>query len=292
MSQSISFLSRKLDAESANIANYIVNTDLIRLGYGIPLSEYAYTNHSLSVESTELVTGSNTAKEIFNPDYPGVPGEEPGFIQANNDGDNRYLLYKLSGNWSYDTRNKAIFADEGFRVRTGYEASIPGSELEFYKARFEYLHYIKLAENYTFRYSLDLDYGKAYGNTTELPPFERFYAGGSRSVRGYSGNSLGEKDSNGDPVGGDRRVVTNLEMILPNPFSERSQEIRLTGFIDGGYVWAPGTQLDLGDMRYSAGVGLIWITPVGIMRFSLANPLNDKPGDDTTSFQFTLGTDL
>jgi outer membrane protein insertion porin family len=280
VSQNISLLSRELDAEEADIANYIVNTDLASLGYGFPLSEHTYTSHSLAVEDTELVPGANTSDQVNE------------FITNNNDGDSKYLLYKLSGNWSYDTRNKAIFADEGFRTRLSYEATTPGSELEFYKARFDYTHYFNLAENYTFRYSLDIDYGKAYGDTTELPPFERFFAGGSRTVRGFDGNSLGLLDSNGDPLGGDRRLVTNLEFFLPNPFSERSQEMRMSAFIDGGWVWAPGSKLDLGEMRYSAGVGLIWITPVGVMRFSLAEALNDKPDDDTTAFQFTLGTDF
>lgn len=280
VSQSISFLSRKLDAEDADISNYIINTDSIRLGYGFPLSEHGFTSHSLAVEDTELRTGSNSATETVD------------FVAANNNGDSNYLLYKLSGNWNYDTRNRALFADDGFRTRMSYEIALPGSELEFYKFSFGYLHYINLAEDYTFRYKLDIDYGAAYGDTTELPPFERFYAGGSRTVRGYDGNTLSVPDSNGDPLGGDRRLVTSLEMILPNPFSEQSKDMRLTAFVDGGYAWAPGTPLDFGDMRYAAGVGLIWITPVGVMRFSLAEPLNDKPGDDTTQFQFTLGTDF
>jgi len=298
VSQSISFLSRKLDAEDADITSYIVNTDSVRLGYGFPLGEYSFTNHGIAVEDTELIYGSNTAVEIFNPDYPSVPGEQPGFIQANNNGDNNYLLYKLNGSWSYDTRNRAIFADNGFRTRFNYEVALPGSELEFYKLSFSYLHYLSLAEGYTFRYKLDLDYGEAYGDTTALPPFERFFAGGSRTVRGFDGNTLSVKDTNGDPFGGDRRLITSLEMILPNPFSEQSQEMRMTAFVDGGYAWSSTStieeekNMDLGLIRYSVGVGLIWITPVGIMRFSIAEPLNEKPQDDTTSFQFTLGTDF
>ena len=280
VSQTITFLSRELDAEEASIANYLVNTDLVSLGYGFPISEHAFTRHSLAVENTELVVADTTSTEVIN------------FIQENNNGEGEYLLYKLNGSWSYDTRNRAIFADEGFRTRASYEASTPGSDLEFYKVSFGHLHYINLAEGYTFRYRIDFDYGDAYGETTELPPFERFFAGGSRSVRGYDGNSLGAKDSNGDPLGGDRRVVTSLEMLLPNPFSEQSNEVRMSAFIDGGWVWAPGYSLDFSEMRYSAGIGLVWITPVGVMRFSLAEALNEEPEDDTTTFQFTLGTDF
>ena len=286
VSQSISFLSRKLDAEEADISNYLVNTDSVRLGYGFPLSEHAFTTHGLAVEDTELIAGTNSSTEVID------------FIANNNNGDNEYLLYKLSGSWRYDTRNRAIFADNGFRTRANYEIALPSSELEYYKLSFGYLHYINLAEGYTFRYKLDLDYGEAYGDTTTLPPFERFFAGGSRTVRGFDGNTLSIRDSNGDPLGGDRRLVTNLEMILPNPFSDRSQEMRMTAFVDGGYAWSstssePGEKnMDLGLIRFSAGVGLIWITPVGVMRFSIAEPLNEEPQDDTTAFQFTLGSDF
>lgn len=278
VSRTVGFTSRKIDAEDADISNYIINTDLINLAYGIPFSESTSGNIGVSVENTELITSSTTATQIND------------FIAANNNGESQYLMYKLTGGYAYDTLNKAIFADDGTRASVSYEIAFPGSDLEFYKLAANYTTYFPLAENYTFKYSLDLGYGKAYGDTTELPPFERFFAGGSRSVRGFDGNSLGPKDSNGDPLGGNRRLVTNLEMLLPNPFSEQSNDVRMTAFVDGGYVWGPGEKLDLGDMRYSAGIGLVWITPVGILRFSLAEALNEKPGDDTTAFQFTLGS--
>ncbi len=278
VSRTIGFTSRKIDAEDADISNYIVNTDLINLAYGIPFSENTSASFGFSVENTELVAGDTTSSEIRK------------FIAENNDGESEYLMYKVTGGFAYDSLNKAIFADDGTRAALNYEFSFPGSELEFYKLSTSYTTYFPLAEDYTFKYGLDLSYGKAYGDTTELPPFERFFAGGSRTVRGYDGNSLGPKDSSGDPLGGNRRVVTNLEMLLPNPFSEQSKDVRMTAFVDGGNVWGPGEKLDLGDMRYSAGIGLVWITPVGILRFSLAEALNDKPGDDTKSFQFTLGS--
>lgn len=281
ISQNLAFTSRKLDAQDADISNYIINTDSISAGYGFPLSEHSSTSVGLSLDKTELLTGTNTSDEVDN------------YIATNNDGNSDYLLYKLNGRWSYDTRNRAIFADEGYRTRVTFETALPGSDLEFYKTSFSHLQYIELSESFTFRYMLELDYGTGYGDTTELPPFERYYAGGSRSVRGYDGNSLGRKDSKGDPLGGDRRLVTSLELLLPNPFSEeQSKDIRLTAFVDGGYVWAPGDKTDLSELRYSAGIGLIWITPVGVMRFSLADPLNPKPGDETANFQFTLGTDF
>ena len=282
VSQNFSILSRKIDAAQASISNYVTNTNAVNLSYGIPLSEVTRLSFGLGVEQTEIVTSATTATQITD------------FINANNEGDSKYKMYKLTSLWSYDTRNKAIFPSAGAQTTLRLEAAAPGSDLEFYKLGMQYHQYFPLATDYTLAYTLGLDYGTAYGKTSDLPPFERYFAGGSQSVRGYDTNSLGNpattRDSNGDPLGGNRRLLTSLELVLPNPFSDKSKELRLSTFIDGGYIWAKDDNLDLGDVRYSAGVALIWIAPVGILRFSLAEPLNAKPTDNLKSFQFTLGS--
>jgi outer membrane protein insertion porin family len=279
ISRTVSVSRRRIDAADLEISNYLLNTDIAALSYGIPLSELSRLNGGISYDNSELVTSVNTSDEIKE------------YVANNNDGDSDYKLYKLSGSWVYDSRNKPLIADEGARIILNFEGSFPGSDLEFYKLGFDYTQYFSITEGYTFLYNLEVDYGQPYGETTELPPFERFYVGGSRSVRGFEANSIGnQRDSNGDPIGGDRSLVSNLELILPNPFSERSEELRFSAFIDAGFVWAPGEKLDLGELRYSAGVSMIWIAPIGLMRFSLAEALNPEPTDELSAFQFTLGT--
>ena len=279
ISRTLSVSRRRVDAEDLENSNYLLNTDTVLLSYGIPLSELSRLNGGFSFENSELVTSDNTSDEIKD------------YVTNNNDGDPDYNLYKLSGSWVYDSRNKPLIAEEGARVIVSFEGTFPGSDLEFYKVGFDYTQYFTITEGYTFLYNLEMDYGQSYGDTTEIPPFERYYVGGSRTLRGYEANSVGnQRDSNGDPLGGDRSLVSNLELILPNPFSDRSEEIRLSAFIDAGFVWAPDEKLDLGDLRYSAGVSLIWIAPIGLMRFSLAEALNPEPTDELSAFQFTLGT--
>ena len=282
ISQNFSILSRQIDAAQASISNYVTNTKAVDLSYGIPLSEITRINFGLGLEQTEIVTSSTTATQIYD------------FINANNNTDPKYKLYKLTSRWTYDTRDKAIFPTKGALSALTMEAAAPGSDLEFYKLGMQYRQYFPLAQDYTLAYNLGLDYGTVYGNTSDLPPFERYFAGGSQSARGYDTNRLGNiattRDSNGDPLGGNRRLLTSLELVLPNPFSDKSKELRLSTFIDGGYIWAKDDKLDLGEVRYSAGVALIWIAPVGILRFSLAEPLNAKPTDQLKAFQFTLGS--
>ena len=282
ISQNFSLISRKVDASQASITNYVTNTKAVNLSYGIPLSEITRINFGGGIDRTELVTVSSTATQVVD------------FINSNNNGDPNYDLFKLTSLWRYDTRDKAIFPSSGALTDISLDSTVPGSDLEYYKLGFRWRQYVPLAEQYTFAYTMTLDYGAAYGNTTNLPPYDTFYAGGSTTVRGYDTNSLGNpattRDSNGNPMGGNRRVLSSAEIILPNPFSDKSKELRLSTFIDSGYIWAKADNLELSELRYSAGVALIWISPVGVLRFSLAKALHTQPYDHLKSFQFTLGS--
>jgi len=276
VSRGFSVFKRKFSAEEADISNYQTNSYGTSVNYGIPMSENDSIGLGLSYEHTEIVTGSNVSTSIL--DFT----EQQGKIYDN---------YKARISWAHDTRNRAVFADRGNLASASIDATIPGSDLEFYKLNLRYLQYFPLAEDVTLLFNNNLGYAKPYGNTKTLPPFEHYYAGGSRSVRGYGGSSLGPRDAvTNDALGGNKRVVSSLELILPNPFTENGKSVRFSTFYDAGNVFAEDESIDLGKLRTSLGVAMIWITPVGVMRFSWANTLNDELGDDTKSFQFTLGS--
>ena len=135
----------------------------------------------------------------------------------------------------------------------------------------------------------EIGFGNGYGGKP-LPFFKNFYAGGNTSVRGYDSGSLGPKDTNGDSLGGNRRLVGNAEIFFPFPGLKNDKSVRLSVFADGGTAFGVGDQFNLGDLRYSAGVAVSWFSPIGPLKFSLAQPLNAKPGDKKQRFQFTLGT--
>ena len=124
-----------------------------------------------------------------------------------------------------------------------------------------------------------------------MPFFEKYFAGGVRSVRGYAGSSLGPRDSNNDAKGGDFRVLGTLEFIVPPWFGEEpSPNTRFSLFYDFGSVFEDVEDFDDGELRTSVGVSLIWLSPIGPLTFSLAEALNARSGDDTQTFQFTIGT--
>ena len=136
----------------------------------------------------------------------------------------------------------------------------------------------------------EFDFGRGLqGNP--YPIFKSFYAGGIGSVRGYTSSSLGVVDArNGDVLGGSTRLIGNAELQFPFPGSGSDRSLRWFGFMDGGQVYQEKQRIRLSELRYSAGLGISWISPVGPLKLSYAKPLNEKLGDRTERFQFQMGT--
>ncbi len=144
----------------------------------------------------------------------------------------------------------------------------------------------------------EVGYGDGYGGQG-LPFFKNFYAGGVSSVRGYDTATIGPKYldqyQNVVSAGGTQRVVANAEILFPMPGMGNDKSVRLSAFFDAGEVAGPGDYLgryssfSFQDLRYSTGLAVNWISPVGPLKFSLAQPLNPQTDDKKQVFQFTLG---
>jgi outer membrane protein insertion porin family len=277
VSRGFNVFSTSVDAASAGTAAYNTNSFGAGMFFGIPLSEDHRVHIGGDVERIELQTTATSAQiaQDFVARY----------------GDTSDLL-KLTLSWSKDTLDSALTPMSGTLQRISGELAVPGSDLEYYKLTYLAGVYLPVTGRTTFKLKGELGYGGAYGDTEDLPFFKNYYAGGSSSVRGYRSRSLGPRDTLyvEDPVGGNRRVLLNVEYLFPMPGTQREDKsMRLSLFADGGMAYGPGERLDLGQLRYSAGLAFNWFSPVGPLSFSYAVPLNDRPGDRTENFQFTLG---
>lgn len=129
---------------------------------------------------------------------------------------------------------------------------------------------------------------RSAGDNLLLPINVRFFAGGQVSHRAFALDRLGVPgqtlDAQGKPVGGAALLLANLEWRR-----------RLTGaigfnvFLDGGNVWAGRRLVDLDDMRWGAGVGLRFETPVGPIRLEYGWKLDRKVGENAGELFFSLG---
>jgi outer membrane protein insertion porin family/translocation and assembly module TamA len=111
------------------------------------------------------------------------------------------------------------------------------------------------------------------GDTDEIPLFERFYAGGTDSVRGYARRQIGPLIAN-EPLGG--RTLVEWSAELRHPITET---IGVVGFLDAGRVSPRSYDFPFADLQFGAGGGLRYRSPVGPLRLELGFPL-DREGDD------------
>ena len=277
ISQGFNLFYRDTNAVRANLAAYETRDVGGEINIGFPVSENNSIFGALKYRNTQIDLLSRSGAQIRN------------FVNQNG---SEFDILSLSASFSYDTTNRRILPDKGTLHRIRVEGSIPtfGNSLKYYKVDYQTKWFKDLYQDFVFSLSADLGYGDAYGETTELPFFENFFAGGPRTVRGFKTNTLGPLDSNRRPLGGDTKIIGRAELILPAPFlDEYKRSFRLTGFIDAGNVYGPGQKIDLGQIRYSTGIGAIWVSPFGVVQASIAMPLNEKTGDQTENFQFTFG---
>lgn len=101
----------------------------------------------------------------------------------------------------------------------------------------------------------------------------------------------------GDPFGGNVLIEGSAELLFPFPFIKDRRSVRSAFFIDAGNVFSTDCgayqancfDVELGELRYSFGVGVTWITGFGPLTFSYAKPINESEFDETEAFQFSLG---
>ena len=268
---------RETDYEELGLVGQALDTVGARLTMGIPYSEVSRFSVGLGVQDSTFKTGGGTSvlqlQEFFQ-----RAGQD---IALDPDFDYSYFTLELG--WLRNTLNRGIFPDRGTSQSFSIEASVPGSDFEFYKAQYDLQHYMPIAEGWSFLVRGNLAYGDGYGDGPEnyrMPYFEHFYAGGQGTVRGFERNSIGPREivrttrtgtaptgsdpgDNGVPVvlppefdriqvgtrgvGGNARALAGLELIFPTPFADGNRSVRSSFFIDAGHLW--DTEFD--RTRYS-----------------------------------------
>jgi outer membrane protein insertion porin family len=277
------------------------------LDYGYPISEFQNLSFGFNYQHAELLASTRSTQQaqdwVLNNGDPFLENVDSGgafFGTA-------YDAVEFIVGWTYDSRNRALFANRGTRQQVVLAATIPGSDVEYYTARYNFTKYFQLGRRWTIRYNLDTAIGQALGDTTALPPFKQFFGGGPQSVRGFRESFLGPRDSFGNPYGGNVKIASQLELILPLPQKWQSQA-RAAIFYDVGNIFNTGEvnftdklgapleyKPDFDELRASVGIGVQWLAPLGLFRFSYAFPLNEYLGndrfyrDELERFQFSIG---
>ena len=281
VSRGIDLYLKQTDFDEAGTADYTTDDTGIGLSFGYPISDESRVTTNFAIQNVNLKTAASV------PTYIGDFLVSEGLPRTARDAD--FVEYKIGAAYSYNTLNKAFLPTEGTRHRASFDLSIPGSDLEYYTASYLGETYVPLldAEDVSLKFKTRLGYGDGFGDSAGLPFLKNFFAGGIRSVRGYTYNSLGPQ-ANGKQIGGNVLITGTAALQFPLPGVKETDQARLSLFTDAGQVYADN--VELGDLRYSAGLALAWMTPIGPLSFTYVAALNSESTDETEGFQFSIGS--
>jgi outer membrane protein insertion porin family len=263
-------------------ARYSTDVGIAGMNFGFPITDTSRAGFGLRYQYTKFNAGADVLAQDF--------------VLQNG---NKFNDFILSASYTSDTRDSAVFPTDGNLNSLLAELAVPGSDLTYYRLTYRGRTYIPLTRRFTLSARGDVGYGDGYGDLNALPFFENFFAGGPQSVRGFEASTLGPIETYPDyaPVGGNLKLTGSVELFAPPPVDgDFAKTLRLGLFFDFGNVWettktdlVTPTGFDMGELRYSTGLSVAWLSPVGALSISLAYPLNAQDEDRTQVFQFSFG---
>ncbi|MGM8871667.1 outer membrane protein assembly factor BamA [Psychrobacter sp. 2Y5] len=327
VSQGVSAYYRETKYDDRNVSNYVTDSYGATLNYSYPVDETKRVSAGINVDNTSVrggrFLGVSNVDQILNDggsasvfkDNAGNPTDRTGFK-------NDYTTYNLLLGWDYSTLDRPVFPTRG--MSHSVDATIGLGDANYQKAIYRGNVYYPVYKDVIARGYTKLGYGN------DLPFYENFYAGGYGSVRGYEASSLGPRSKayydavegfdriRDEEVGGNALASFGAELILPLPFKgDWADQVRPVLFAEGGQVFdttdredrnfvdpisgkrpvdKDGNPIDIpllkqdNDLRFSAGAGVTWYTPIGPISISYAVPIGDKEGDETEKVQFQIGS--
>ena len=286
--------------------------------WSYPISEFQFLSFGAAWESSQLLTTSFSSAQQAQ-EWVTQNGHPYSRLVHEDFTNNDYALYGtnfsdvlLVAGWGLDSRNRSLFADRGNRTALSFRVTIPGvSPVEYYMGNLSFQQYVPIwLHHFTLSFLESVDYGGALGTTTSIPPYQQLYGGGPDSVRGFREDWLGPRDNFGNPYGGNFRITSQNELLLPMPAKWR-QNARVSLFFDVGNIFYTSDKIRFyepdgvtpayyhfngwGSLKRSVGLAVEWLAPMGLFRFSYGVPLNathsniNTWGDQTEGFQFSVG---
>ena len=268
--------------ESEQVVRFSSGFDTNALGagltYGLPLSEYASLRAGIGVDRTAVSS------------FAGITSNEVLQFLLNNG--TEFTNWELRTGLVRDTRDRTIFARRGMLDRFDFDITVPGSDLEFYRASFQHQQFFDLFKGFALEIRANIGYADGYGDTEDIPPYENFFAGGADSVRGFREGTVGPRDTPfRNAFGGKLKTTLQNELIVPMPFLETdNKSTRFALFYDVGSAFRDTDEFDTGLLRSSAGAAFYWFTPFfGLLKLSYAVPIDTQPEDEEDRFQISFG---
>ena len=270
ISRSFNVFTRNINAQALGLGDYQLRTSGIGLRFGVPYTELDRVSFGAVYERNDIQLGTDPPPRMQQ--------------YVDDFGPQSWQVLAVLG-WLRDGRDNPLAPRSGLLMASNFEITLPVGNVHYTRADFAFQYYQPIARSSTLGLSGQVARGWALEGGA-YPIFKNYFAGGINSVRGFEIASLGPRDAFGNPIGGQSKLVGSAEFIFPLPGAD--QTIRGFVFVDGGMVWAES--IELTGLRYSTGVGLNWLSPLGPFKLSFGVPLNQQPGDRLQRFQFQIGS--
>ena len=277
------------DYSAFNASAYSTDSVGFSSNLSLPIDEIKQLGLSVALDQTKLKTDAFSSQQLLE--------------YVNSEGDTQNSI-TLGASWTRNTLDRGLFPNIGTLNQVSTNIAVPPSDVTYGKIKYNFRYYRPIFFNLIFSSRNEIGALFAYGDTENSPPYENFYAGGLKSVRGFKQNTLGPRAvyQNGfyysnRPSGGAYLLEGGFDFIFNLSFLDDTRSVRSSLFLDYGNVFSDGcrnyefkcSEFDLGELRYSIGLGFTWITQLGPLSFSISSALNNDEYDETEAFQFEIG---
>jgi outer membrane protein insertion porin family len=252
------------------LSDYTVNSLGGDIRFGYPVGDYSRVS-SLYRVSNDHINGvaSTASSELLN---------------AQGD----HLVSLIGTSFGRDTRDSAFETTKGSTLGIGLDFAGVGFGEKFTRSIASAAYFQPLWLDHVISGRILGGYMLGWSDKP-VPLFERFYLGGSNSLRQFKALQVSPRDSSGTQIGGNVELVGNIEYLIPLFFG-----IRAALFYDVGNVWGPDEanrpRFDLTTLRHGAGLGFRWNSPFGPIRVDYGVKLDQKKGESFGNFNFSVGS--
>ena len=273
-SVSIGAFRSEINDDDVAVNSYEIDSSGASFGYGIPLS-----NNTNIFGDLEYSKNTIKCSALFS----GTGYESSQCATSKND------EFKATISWSENSLNNYLYPTEGVNNSIVGGLSLPLGDYRYYSLSANHTGYTPISDNTTLKLTGNFNLAKGYSNK-ELPFYKRYFGGGSGSVRGFGNKTLGPTYPNNKAKGGEISILASANLITPAFFFDNNEKMRMSAFVDAGNIFEKSSNIDLGDLRMSAGFGFAYLSPIGSIGAFVSTPILKKDGDTIENFGFSLGT--
>ncbi|MBT5214953.1 MAG: outer membrane protein assembly factor BamA [Pelagibacteraceae bacterium] len=264
----------EINDDDVAINSYEINTTGASIGYGIPLSDNTRVNTEFEYTTNEIKCSSLFSSSGY---------ESSQCATKNND------EFMLNINWNENTLNNYLYPTLGVNNALSARIALPLGDYRYFNLSADHTSYKPVSDTTTLKLTGNFNLSKGFSGKA-LPFYKRNFGGGSGSVRGFGNKTLGPLYPNGKAKGGEIAILGSANLITPAFFVENNEKMRMSAFIDAGNIFEKSSNIEIGDIRMSAGLGFAYLSPIGSIGAFISTPILKKDGDTIEDFGFSLGT--